>query len=229
MMTGILTSQFVADIVLIGLSQRCHGPVKFYTHGRVPVRLDGAHDELTNKSSDTHLTTRTCLITTFALTTIHKVIICCRLTWSNSGMTALSPPRYLGLAIEGWNEFITVSHPAQGASNNLKRRAHSHAARVAHARARRHRVAEYMNEKDTVEQKAQREATNHGSQNQTQTRDVLCHQCNLGLVGRDKTTFLAKRAISDAFEHEPFARFMESLSPREHFMLNHCESVHSVL
>ncbi|KAF4416358.1 hypothetical protein FACUT_12654 [Fusarium acutatum] len=51
--------------------------------------------------------------------------------------------------------FITVTNPGQRASAKTTRKAHSHAARVAHARTRKQRVVDYHN------QKGQQEAKSH--------------------------------------------------------------------
>ncbi|KAF4467131.1 hypothetical protein FALBO_5989, partial [Fusarium albosuccineum] len=104
-------------------------------------------------------------------------------------------------------EFITLVHPSQSSSAKSKRKAHSHAARVAHARARRLRMAGF----------ASQNAIDRESTQKQQDGIQPKHQVALG---QDQTT-LAPRYLPGAFEHEPFASFLKSLTPREHYIFNH--------
>ncbi|KPM38265.1 hypothetical protein AK830_g8296 [Neonectria ditissima] len=105
-------------------------------------------------------------------------------------------------------EFIPASHPARTTSTELKRQAHSHAARVAHARARRLRVANYMHEKGTAGETSSRKAS--GDQ-----------QHYHALVIQDKMKTSVPKVIPGAFEHEPMTSFKKSLTFQERFMLDH--------
>ncbi|KAI0138976.1 hypothetical protein F4776DRAFT_617512 [Hypoxylon sp. NC0597] len=109
-------------------------------------------------------------------------------------------------------EFITMAHPAQSRSRNLRRQAHSHAARVAHARARKVRMLGYMQRKahDPDMQEGNLQSPNWATEERTQTS-----------ISRDETIILAPRSISGAFEHEPLASFLRSLTHREHFLFSH--------
>ncbi|KAI0827812.1 hypothetical protein F5Y06DRAFT_283583 [Hypoxylon sp. FL0890] len=113
-------------------------------------------------------------------------------------------------------KFITMAHPAQSGSKELRRQAHSHAARVAHARSRRLQVANYMEQKarHPVMQEQARQASNRamGEQDQAST-------------GRDETTTVVPRTMSGAFEREPLAIFLTSLTDREHFLFSHYVTV----
>lgn len=46
---------------------------------------------------------------------------------------------------------------------------------------------------------------------------------NLESFVRDEITLVLPPNISGAFEHEPLASFLGSLTPREHYMFQHCE------
>ncbi|KAI1141735.1 hypothetical protein F5Y05DRAFT_373635 [Hypoxylon sp. FL0543] len=109
-------------------------------------------------------------------------------------------------------EFINLAHPAQSGSRELRRQAHSHAARTAHARARRLRVIGYMQQKaqDPDMQEPARQSPN---------RAMDDHE-RASLSG-DETMILAPRPISSSFEQEPLASFLASLTDREHFLFSH--------
>ncbi|KAH6880359.1 hypothetical protein B0T10DRAFT_581623 [Thelonectria olida] len=102
-------------------------------------------------------------------------------------------------------EFITMVHPSQKGSAHLKRQAHSHAARVAHARARRLRMAEYKHESN--------ENPGHQIQTSTNYQQQSSSRRELGPS--------IPETIPGAFEHEPLASFLASLTSREHFMFSH--------
>ncbi|KAI1410438.1 hypothetical protein F5Y13DRAFT_167771 [Hypoxylon sp. FL1857] len=111
-------------------------------------------------------------------------------------------------------EFITMVHPAQSGSKELRRQAHSHAARVAHARVRRRRVAGYIHQKahahDPDMQEQARQSPNRAVDEDAQV-----------MIGCDASMVLAPRSISGAFEHEPMATFLTSLTYREHLLFSH--------
>ncbi|KAH7141096.1 hypothetical protein EDB81DRAFT_799406 [Dactylonectria macrodidyma] len=97
-------------------------------------------------------------------------------------------------------EFIPVEHPTRGASADLRRQIHSHAARVAHARARRLRVANYTRQNEAIKENTQQEQT---------------------LVEPKVVTPITPSIVSTTIEHGPFASFVESLTLVEHFLFNH--------
>ncbi|GAB1312091.1 hypothetical protein MFIFM68171_02301 [Madurella fahalii] len=105
-------------------------------------------------------------------------------------------------------EFITIVHPSQKNSPRLRRRAHSHAARAAHARARRIRVAGHIAAESTSQKDASSTPPNATV---SPARNLSRH---LGLPSS------VPASISGAFEHEPLASFLRSLTPREHYLFD---------
>ncbi|KAJ3549027.1 hypothetical protein NM208_g727 [Fusarium decemcellulare] len=116
-------------------------------------------------------------------------------------------PKYPVISALPIMEFITLVHPSQSSSAKSKRNAHSHAARVAHARARRLRMAGYASQKGIDREGTQKQQDDIQPKNQVALR-------------QDQTT-LGPRHLPGAFEHEPFASFLKSLTPREHYIFNH--------
>ncbi|KAM6511449.1 hypothetical protein FALCPG4_016451 [Fusarium falciforme] len=109
-------------------------------------------------------------------------------------------------------EFINVRPPVQPSSSaGSSRQIHSHAARTAHARARRLRMANYMREKNNT--KASQEIA------AVSTKDK---QSSASL---DETRPLVPRVIPGAFEHEPLASFIRSLDSKEVFMFDYYVNV----
>ena len=111
-------------------------------------------------------------------------------------------------------------HPSQGGSAKLKRQAHSHAARVAHARARRLRVAEYVRKKKNAEQSEQPGEVETLRETQEIVAPLTYKQ---DLTGHPEVTQSIPQLLSTAFEHEPLASFLVSLTYRERFMFDYCE------
>jgi hypothetical protein len=111
-------------------------------------------------------------------------------------------------------EFITLAHPEQKNSARLKRQAHSHAARVAHARARKVRMADYQ-QSAAIDRRPSGEAT-------SQSEDAEIRRRTKQNVDNSRAVTAALLGISGAFEHEPLASFIQSLTPREHFVFSHC-------
>ncbi|KAF3798180.1 hypothetical protein GCG54_00010526 [Colletotrichum gloeosporioides] len=112
-------------------------------------------------------------------------------------------------------EFITMVHPAQKDSASLRRQAHSHAARFAHARARERRMVEHTQPKQILE--------NAGGDDEVADSEerLSSNWRNLASFVRNETTPVLPQNISGAFEHEPLASFLGSLKPREHYMFQH--------
>ena len=118
-------------------------------------------------------------------------------------------------------EFInTISTEDDGAT--LSRRAHSHAAKAAHARTRRLCMAQYMHQKSTPHMKADDEPQNRtkDSENVVSQAQDECKRIVSGPTS--VTTQTLPKSIDGAFEHEPLAGFLRSLSDREHFLFDHC-------
>ncbi|KAH7151650.1 hypothetical protein DER46DRAFT_614984, partial [Fusarium sp. MPI-SDFR-AT-0072] len=101
-------------------------------------------------------------------------------------------------------EFITISHPSQCASADLRRRANSHAARVAHSRNPRARLM-----KDTHEQKKAEHRTVLAQPNTRQTSMKVNMVTNIPM------------SVSSALGHEPLASFLKSLTTRDRFLFDH--------
>ncbi|KAH6960154.1 hypothetical protein DER45DRAFT_557232, partial [Fusarium avenaceum] len=104
-------------------------------------------------------------------------------------------------------EFITISHPSQCVSADLRRRANSHAARIAHSRNPRARV-----KKDTHERKEEAEAVHRTVPAKLNTRQPFM-QVNMVMN--------IPISVSGALEHAPLASFLKSLTAREHFLFSH--------
>ncbi|CAI0646565.1 unnamed protein product [Colletotrichum noveboracense] len=112
-------------------------------------------------------------------------------------------------------KFITMVHPAQKDSANLRRQAHSHAARVAHARARRRRMVEHTQRREIL-------GVAEGDSEVADSEERMSSNWkNLESFVRDEITLVLPPNISGAFEHEPLASFLGSLTPREHYMFQH--------
>jgi hypothetical protein len=123
----------------------------------------------------------------------------------------------------GQMEFINLSHPSDRSSASLQRRANSHAAREAHARARRLRAANYQ----------AHNARKHGQDNQGQSmsrsKGPPDSGQGLGLLieyGLNEETSVTPTPMSllPADRRDPFGSFVKPFTPREHFLLDHCES-----
>jgi hypothetical protein len=95
-------------------------------------------------------------------------------------------------------QFIHLAHPAAPATAESQRRAHSHAARVAHARTRRLRTIKYQADSDAAP----------SSHNATKVKmDIVPNPLALLVLHR----------------RDPFVSLTGPLKPIEHFLLDHCE------
>ncbi|CAM1504983.1 Fc.00g106200.m01.CDS01 [Cosmosporella sp. VM-42] len=111
-------------------------------------------------------------------------------------------------------------HPAQGRSASQKRQAHSHAARVAHARARKLRMANHMPQKGIIAQNGNPRVVVDASEHQAQV--IVARQPHKQASASSNTIRCSiSKTIPGAFEHEPLARFLGSLTSREHFIFHH--------
>ena len=125
-------------------------------------------------------------------------------------------------------EFVPLSHPTQATSANVKRQIHSHAARVAHARARKLRIDQYMHKKhiagerrDCVGQESETPFPDPSPSGAVVKRYKHNQPPSSGVL---VPASVPKIISPNAFEPEPLASFLTSLSEREHFLFTHCES-----
>lgn len=107
-------------------------------------------------------------------------------------------------------DFVIVSKPGQRVSAKTTRRAHSHAARVAHARARKQRMVEYVKDKAL--------SHHHRPDSVPQIDNPKT---------RNVEATLTRNSIPDTpagnFECDQIIHFRQLLSPRERFIFNHCK------
>lgn len=107
--------------------------------------------------------------------------------------------------------------------STLSRRVHSHAARVAHARSRQLRKAQYA--KQNHQPAETREGLGQGErQFQPKERvDAKSREDDQVSSAYDQDSRTPPlNYVPGAFEHEPLAGFLRSLTALEHFMFNHC-------
>ncbi|KAF4971405.1 hypothetical protein FZEAL_9856 [Fusarium zealandicum] len=113
-------------------------------------------------------------------------------------------------------EFITIVHPAQSLSAEFKRQAHSHAARVAHARARKVQVAHHIEEKKRKKKNVRGTVSSDNSSVEAPVAVARQHHND-----HVETTPVTPRIIPGAFEHETLASFIVSLTTREQFLFHY--------
>ncbi|KAH8658537.1 hypothetical protein BGZ61DRAFT_371055 [Ilyonectria robusta] len=118
-------------------------------------------------------------------------------------------------------EFIPINHPAQSSLTDLRRRAHSHAARVAHARARKAQVANFMRQKELSGEKCHNKQQSHDQPPDQSWTAVTHQQVNQTSGSHPDLTPIAQSITSDTVDHGPFGKFLQSLTFVEHFMFNH--------
>ncbi|KAL2202332.1 hypothetical protein CC79DRAFT_1338394 [Sarocladium strictum] len=122
-------------------------------------------------------------------------------------------------------EFITLSHPSQKSSATLQKAARSHAARVAHARAKKAR-------KEVPEGPDQRPVKKvtpkPGSRHTTRllraveyARVDTSARFSTGATAGPWVDVTTPLSIFGAFQHEPIASFVNSLSHQERFAFDH--------
>ncbi|KAK1658662.1 hypothetical protein BDP55DRAFT_564750 [Colletotrichum godetiae] len=104
-------------------------------------------------------------------------------------------------------EFIVMVHPNQRGSARLKRQAHSHAARVTHARSRKRQLAHLSNPELRIE------AESHEYEFSRPQRDIVESQ--------HVTAPSIPSRISGAFEHEPLASFLKSSTTEEKMLFSY--------
>ncbi|KAF4987533.1 hypothetical protein FGRMN_10318 [Fusarium graminum] len=110
-------------------------------------------------------------------------------------------------------DFVIVSAPGQRPSAKTTRRVHSHAARAAHTRARRLRMAEHMKDKPTAKD-------GPSIANTTEANPDLIRSLEMVMASNS-----IPPTLDGNFESDPITLFRRILSPREHFMFNHYTQV----
>ena len=116
-------------------------------------------------------------------------------------------------------QFINLSHPSDATSAECQKTAHSHAARMAHARARRLRnLANQRDEKESRRSQAGENSdgkTERGStaHNEEAVRQVWVRTI---LEPSPKSPLSANRA-------DPFGSFAMALNRTEQYLLDHCK------
>lgn len=129
-------------------------------------------------------------------------------------------------------QFVNLSFPGNATSTAVQRRAHSHAARTAHAKARHLRMIEYHASKIKNSQIPEAEDP-RGAQVTHQRRSGaprsnLVSSLPIGATKADSHVIQLPSPISllASDRRDPFKSFARLLKPIEHFLLDHCESSH---
>lgn len=115
-------------------------------------------------------------------------------------------------------------------SNDQKRtssrRVHSHAAKVAHAKSRQLRKAQYAKQNHQPTEPREDLSQSQGKyQPRKRVNATSGEDRQVSSAYDQDSTTLSLDFINGAFEHEPLAGFLRSLTALEHFMFNHCESL----
>lgn len=119
-------------------------------------------------------------------------------------------------------QFINTSHQGNVVSAEEQWRANSHAARIAHAKARRLRTIEYQARKAIQ--------APMGSQ---EVEDLITIAASGvvppildGTVDTEQSIFHSPVSILASDRKDPFESFGRPFKPVEHFLLDHCKSFH---
>lgn len=121
------------------------------------------------------------------------------------------------LPMESKLEFINLSHPSQGSSSKLQRRAYSHAARVSHARAKHARKA--ANQADNVEPSIPPMKKSQAGE-ATERRD----NCLVEIVPESHPAVFPDPVDQlTSSRRDPFGCFARPVSPLEHYLFDHCK------
>jgi hypothetical protein len=115
-------------------------------------------------------------------------------------------------------QFISSTYPGDTTSAKEQRRAHSHAARTAHATARRLRIIDYQAGKIKQTPEGSQGIEERGS---TPIGSVLS---NFNAVETEKVVLPSPISLLASDRRDPFHSFARSFEPIEHFLLDHCES-----
>ncbi|KAL6694175.1 hypothetical protein J3F84DRAFT_378774 [Trichoderma pleuroticola] len=112
-------------------------------------------------------------------------------------------------------EFIVLSHPSQGSSSKLQRRAYAHAARVSHARVRHARKA--ANQANNVEL-----SIPHAKKSQAGEATERRDNCLVDVVPERHHAVIPDPVDQlTSSRRDPFGCFARPLSPLEHYLFDH--------
>jgi hypothetical protein len=120
----------------------------------------------------------------------------------------------------GGIQFINMFYQSDAISAEEQRRAHSHAARTAHAKARRLCTVEYQARKASQLPK--------GTQG-IKERSVVPRssvQPNLNVAETEQPVLPSPVSLLASGRRDPFTSFARPLKPIEHFLLDHCKSLY---
>jgi hypothetical protein len=117
-------------------------------------------------------------------------------------------------------QFIGSSYPRNAISAKVQQRVHSHAARTAHAKARRLRIIDHQAGKAKQVAEASQEVEERGS---TPRGNLLSIS---GGIEMEKSVLFSPASLLAADRRDPFSSFARSFTPIEHFLLDHCESLY---
>lgn len=123
----------------------------------------------------------------------------------------------------GQIQFINLSHPEDGTSTSgeQRRRANSHAARTAHARARRRCMIEYQASKTSQgPENAQAGLETPRSARKSSERPVS------NIIETEEPLLPSPISLLASDRRDPFQSFARPFQPIEYFLLDHCESLH---
>jgi len=118
----------------------------------------------------------------------------------------------------GQIQFIGSSYSGETTSSEGQRRVHSHAARIAHARARRLRTISYRAGKTRQTAKESQ---------QIEERAIIPRLSDLSTFDAtevEQSVLLSPLNLLASDRRDPFDSFARSFNPIEHFLLDHCES-----
>ena len=109
-------------------------------------------------------------------------------------------------------QFINLSNPAAGLPSSSQRQSRSHAAREAHAKARRLRTAKY--------QASRRRQHDQGGTAQIEARYALASP----KLAREPSSFVISSPLSllGSARTDPFSSYSTMLTHVDYFLLDHC-------
>lgn len=113
-------------------------------------------------------------------------------------------------------QFIS-SYPGNPASSDIQRKAHSHAARTAHAKARRLRTASYQAGKHKCRLQEDQGA------NALETMPSCGELAAVACFENAESALDYPLSLLAADRKDPFCSFAKSFDPIEHFLLDHCK------
>lgn len=127
--------------------------------------------------------------------------------------------------------FINVSHPeAKEHVSEHRTAVHSHASRVAHARARHARTTEYQAGRAVSTHQKQpgyfpENKQSTGTAPQSTTRNAIGKVLDGGTATERVTVVMPSPVVGalGSERRDPFLSFASSFTPIEHFLLDHCE------